>query len=455
MMSPTNRLLWLTALGVVPLSLVMAFSPNLAGVVMIIYAILLLVVMVDAIRAGDRLQKLVVQTPPLIRLSKDRPGTVDVRLRHEGSGTRTIRIALALPASISTPKEEVEVTLAGGDTWTRLPWPCTPACRGRFPILHAYWECASPHGFWLARGRVPMELELRVYPNLLQERNQLASLFLNRGVFGQHQLRQVGKGREFEKLREYTSGDSFEDIHWKATARRARPITKVYQIEKTQEIYVIMDASRLSARPVSKTRQPEAAGAGAPPMAESAIERYITAALVLGLAAERQGDLFGLLTFTDKIEAFVRAKNGRSHYQTCRDALYTLQAREVTPDFDEVASFIRLRLRRRAMLVFLTSLEDPVLAESFLRNMDMLCRQHLMVVNMLQPPEARPMFTNPDASSVDDVYRHLGGHLQWNRLREMEKALGHRGVQFTLLENERLCAELVAQYLHVKQRQLI
>src|SRR2546430_17663496 len=94
---------------------------------------------------------------------------------------------------------------------------------------------------------------------------------------------------------------------------------------------------------------------------ELTLERFITAALVLGLAAEQQGDLFGLVTFTDKVGAFLRARNGKAHYNACRDAVYTLQPQIVTPDFDELATFIRLRLRRRALLIFLTSLDDPVL----------------------------------------------------------------------------------------------
>ena len=114
---------------------------------------------------------------------------------------------------------------------------------------------------------------------------------------------------------------------------------------------------------------------------------------MLGLAAEQQGDLFGLLTFTDRVQNFVRAKNGKAHYSTCRDALYTLQPQIVSPDFDELCTFIRLRLRRRTLLFFLTSLDDPVLAESFVRNMDLIRRQHLVLVNMIQPPGVAPVFT--------------------------------------------------------------
>jgi len=319
-------------------------------------------------------------------------------------------------------------------------------------------------GFWNVRSAVPARSEVRVYPNLLTERKNLAALFLNRGTFGLHAQRQVGKGREFEKLREYIPGDSYDEVHWKATAKRGHPVTKVFQIERTQEAYVIIDASRLSARKVSSSefRVPswqapasDELGTRNPEPGTSVLERFITAALVVGLAAEHQGDLFGLLTFTNRVESFVRARNGQAHFSACRDALYTLQPQAVTPDFDELSTFIRLKLRRRALLIFLTSLDDPLLADSFVRNMDLICRQHLILVNMMRPAGAVPLFSNPSVASLDDLYRHLGGHLLWHKLRELDKVLQRRGVGFALLDNESLSAQLVTQYLSVKRRQLI
>jgi hypothetical protein len=45
--------------------------------------------------------------------------------------------------------------------------------------------------------------------------------------------------------------------------------------------------------------------------------------------------------------------------------------------------------------------------------------------------------------------------LRWHGLRELQKVLQRRGVQFSLLGDERLSADLVSQYLGVKQRQLL
>jgi len=74
---------------------------------------------------------------------------------------------------------------------------------------------------------------------------------------------------------------------------------------------------------------------------------------------------------------------------------------------------------------------------------------------MLRPENAAPLFGEAPVRDLDDVYRHLGGHLQWRNLRELGKVLQRRGVRFALLENEKLAMEVVAQYMAIKQRQLL
>jgi len=468
MIAPQNRLLLWFALVVVPFALLGAIEPVAAVVALACIGGFLLIVLGDAVAAQSGLKGISVELPGVVRLSKDRETMIELRIRNERQKQRQLRLALAFPRAIDSVQEDVRVELPEASEWSRLAWPCVPRQRGRFVLDAVHIEGSSPLGFWAVRCRLPARCEVRVYPNLFSDRKSLAPLFLNRSAFGLHAQRQIGKGREFEKLREYVPGDGFDEIHWKATARRGRPITKVFQIEKTQEIYVVVDASRLSARPAgvegfrlqvegasqrAVVENLEPATFNVQP--ESTLERYITAALMLGLAAEKQGDLFGLVTFTDKVQNFVRAKNGKAHYSTCRDALYTLQPQIVSPDFDELCTFLRLRLRRRTLLFFLTSLDDPALAESFVRNMNLIRRQHLVLVNMIQPPGVAPVFTNPNVASVDQLYEHLGGHLQWTRLRELEQVLKRRGVQFSLLGNERLSTELVTQYLNVKRRQLL
>jgi uncharacterized protein (DUF58 family) len=464
MIVPRSRLLFWVAAIVLPFALIAAVVPASTAAALLLIGGFFLVATVDAFGGAKSLAGIGVELPAIMRMSKGREAKVELRIRNERQRGKNLRLALAWPREIQPSEEEFDAVLPADSEWSRIALACTPLQRGSYQLNSAFVESASPLGLWAARKQVPVQSEIRIYPNLLTERKNLAALFLNRGAFGIHAQRQVGKGRDFEKLREYVPGDGYDEIHWKATARRGKPITKVFQIEKTQEVYVIVDASRLSARsgtgilPVrfgKEASTPESETDRRDACATAVLERFVTAALVLGLAAERQGDLFGLLTFSDKVEKFVRAKNGQAHYSACRDALYTLQPKIVTPDFDELCAFIRLRLRRRALLVFLTALDDPALAESFVRNIELIRRQHIVLVNMVQPPGVKPLFTGADVLDTDDLYRHLGGHLQWQSLRELQKVLRRRAVRFSLLDNERLSAEIVAQYMDVKQRQLL
>jgi uncharacterized protein (DUF58 family) len=270
----------------------------------------------------------------------------------------------------------------------------------------------------------------------------------------------VGKGRDFEKLREYVPGDSYDEIHWKATAKRGHPVTKVFQLERTQEVYVIIDASRLTARmqkmPQDKVlNRVEGISTAEAGVEVTTLERFVSAALVLGLAAEKQGDLFGVLTFSDRVQKFVRARNGHAHYSACRDALYALQPQSVTPDYEELFSFIRQRLRRRALLVFLTALDDPIIAESFAKNVDLIRKQHLVMVNMIPPVGVQPLFEQEKVEQINEVYDALAGHLRWAGLQELGRSLNQKGVRFSLLTSEKLSAELVTNYLNIKRRQLL
>jgi hypothetical protein len=85
----------------------------------------------------------------------------------------------------------------------------------------------------------------------------------------------------------------------------------------------------------------------------------------------------------------------------------------------------------------------------------MIRRQHLVLVNMVQTPGMKPLFTDASVTELDGLYEQLGGHLRWQNLRELQKVLQRRGVRFSLLDNERMSAELVSQYMNIKQRQLL
>ena len=461
MLVPRTRLIVWSTLIVLPFAAIAATLPTLSWLAAVFIGGLGFLVIYDALAARGGLRGVRVILPEVVRLQKDRPGTIELRIQNDAQRARRLRLGFAFPREIRPESDDREALLPAGAEFSRLDWAVTPARRGQYFVERVYLEAVSPLGFWAARTSHALRSELRVYPNLFDERKNVAAIFLKRGQLGAHAQRAAGQGRDFEKLRMYISGDSLNEIHWKASAKRGHPVTKVFQVERTQEVYVIVDASRLSARQISVSKsdatapQPETRNQKPETPETTVLERYVTAALILGLAAEQRGDQFGLVTFSDRVLSFVRAKSGQAHYDACRDRLYALQPQSVTPDFEELCSFIRLRLRKRALLIFLTALDDPMLAESFAKASELISCQHLMIVDMLQPPGAQPLFSDAAVTSIDDLYRHLGGHLQWNSLRELEKVLKRRGVRFALLDPEKLVAQVIGQHADVKRRQLL
>ncbi len=450
MIVPRTRLILWVSLIVLPFAAIGATVPGAFAISAALIGGLVAVVLADALLAQGRLDGIRVELPELVRLQKDRPGTLEVHLHNEAQTARELRLGFAFPQEIAAADDRTTLLPAGAEL-SRIEWDLAPTMRGQYLLERAYLEAPSTLGFWSVRANQAVRSELRVYPNLFDERKNVAAVFLRRSELGAQTQRRAGQGREFEKLREYLPGDCLTDVHWKVSAKRGHPVTKVFQIERTQEVYVIVDASRLSAREV-----PMEGKTGQATPTTTVLERYVTAALILGLAAEQQGDQFGLVTYSDRVLSFVRAKSGQAHYDACRDRLYTLQPQGVSPDFEELCSFIRLRLRKRALLIFLTALDDPMLAESFAKATELISRQHLLLVNMVQPAGAEALFSGAaPIGDLDEIYRRLGGHLRWRDLRELSKKLERRGVRFSLLDPVRLSAQIVAQHAEVKARQLV
>ena len=432
MIVPATRLVWLAALVAVPATAVAGMAPRLAPAADAVLAAAALVAAIDAALGVRRLSGFQLRAPAVLRFTKDVETTLPLVLENRSGRPLPVRVALTLPDGIASSRTVEPVATSLGEV--RIDWPCTSTARGDHSLRDGHLETPSPLGLWMARATFGLQSSLRVYPNLRDRAT--AALFLRRPDAGLRLRRQVGKGREFDNLRHYLPGDSFEDIHWKATARRRFPAIKLYQVEHAQEVYAVIDFSRLSAR-------------------ENILDDYVNAALHLALLAERQGDRFGLVTFSDRTHRFVRAHRGLAHFRLCRETIYKLAPSRVSPDFREVFTSLQVNLRRRALLVFFTYLDDSLLAETFAREISLLARRHVVLVNAGRTGHLKPLFTGEPPADLPALYRGLAGQMLWNRMRELKLVLHGKGVRLALVEPARVKAQVSFDYLDVKRRQLL
>ena len=475
MIAPRTSLVAWAAAIIVPLSILAGVVGNLRSICVLGIVVFTLASLVDLLLGLGKYRQLNLQIPPLNRVSAGREFGLDLKLNGTGLRGGLIRIALDLPPSVKADQSSISLRIKADIANLLIPVKAVAQQRGTYRISRLFFDWISPMRFWVFREERSLTSELRVYPDLRLEGRKIAH-FLDRGGFGVHRQRQIGRGREFEKLREYEPGDSFDSIHWKAAAKRHKPITKVFQVEKSQEVYLAIDASRLSSRSLSSSYSssslsstvldpsaPHASappqslgGAGTPPYREQTIlERFIAAALLAGATAERQGDLFGLITFSDKVDQMARARSGSLHFNHCRDLLVNLQPKLVAADFEDIAATLLNRLTKRSLLIFLTSLDDSVTGENFLYAARFLARRHLVMAIMLLPPGTQPLFSPPGIEHTDQIYENIAGHLRWAKLQELRKQLLQAGVLFHLAPGQSFTLTVVSEYLATKRRQLL
>ncbi|MBT8338929.1 MAG: DUF58 domain-containing protein [Desulfatitalea sp.] len=455
MIVPRIPLILLAGFILLPATVAAAHSTDLTTAAWAVTALLFVVAAVDARRGKRRYAGVTVSAPSTVRMTVNKTGYIQLTIAKPEAAALPVRIGLALPPALVSDHEAVRLRLTDGQAEFSVSWPCRAVRRGLHHAAACHIEIPSRWGLWAMRRKFSLTCEVRVYPNLSADQKNLNGLF-NPRELGWRSMRKLGKGREFEQLRDYLPGDSYEDIDWKATARRRFPVTRVFQVEQSQEIYVVLDASLLSRRSAAFVRDRRKVKRHDGSNDTTTIfERYITAALVMALTAERAADRYGLLIFGSTPDCFIKAGRGKAHFNACREALYNRMPRKVSPDFDELFTFIGTHLRKRALLVFLTNLDDPLLSENFVAAMRVAARQHLLMVNMFRPPGAYPLFSSKAVDNRQDIYEHLTGHISWTALSDTRRKLRRYGAGFALLEKKQLCSQLVGQYMDVKQRQLL
>src|SRR5262249_5968919 len=121
---PRSKLMVWVALVVLPFSVLGAVEPAATALALGAILALGLLAILDAMRARNSLAGISVKLPEVVRLSKDREGKLEVRIRNEPQTPKVLRLALGLPPEIDTEDEAVDLALPESNEWSRLSWSC-------------------------------------------------------------------------------------------------------------------------------------------------------------------------------------------------------------------------------------------------------------------------------------------------------------------------------------------
>jgi uncharacterized protein (DUF58 family) len=268
-------------------------------------------------------------------------------------------------------------------------------------------------------------------------------------------------GRDFDSLRDYQPGDELRKISWTATARRGRLVTRQFTVERSQQVWVVIDAGRLSRtgfelRRNSKEYVSETSVERdrAHQMAVTQLDQAATAATMLAQVINGSGDKFGMMTYGRRVQQLLPPGAGPVHLRLLIDLLS--QTKSEAAEADPLYAVARLKTvqRKRGLIVWITELADTAGRPEMVTAVAELVRRHLVVLVLLKHPELETLAARVPKTR-DEMFRSAAAQEMLERRRETLRQLERQGILIVETTAEEVGVKAVSKYLEVKAEGLL
>jgi uncharacterized protein (DUF58 family) len=299
---------------------------------------------------------------------------------------------------------------------------------------------------------------VRVYP-ASEQSGENAEFYLMRArqiELQKRRLRLRGVGREFESLRDYQKGDELRNVSWTATARRGYLITRQFTVERSQQVWIVLDAGRLSRTAFDLKRggtefvaETETEQNAAHLLTVTQLDQAATAAVMLAQVVGSSGDKFALMTYGREVQQALMPGAGALHLRLLIDLLS--QAKSEGAEADHLHAVARLKnmQRRRGLIVWITEMSDSAGRPELVTAAAELVRQHLVVLVLLQHPELDKL-AEKRPSTQEEMFRSAAALEMLERRRETMATLRRQGVLIVETTAAEVGVNAISKYLEVK-----
>ena len=372
------------------------------------------------------------------------PSYVKIAVRNFGRVSVHARIVDETPAALQLTPAEVELDVPAGAS-AESQYPILPSQRGDANLNRIFvrYQSALRIAERWAVANAPQTVT--VFPNLDEAKQHTLYLIRSRQVeLEKRRRRQRGQGREFDSLREYREGDELRDISWTATARRNHLVTRVFQIERSQAVWIVLDAGRLLRAKVAEPGR----------IAISKLDYAANAALSLAQIAMHSGDRVGLLAYGRNIQQNLNAARGPHQMRAIVEALAHIRGEAGEADHGRAVHILLSEQKRRSLIVWITDFAETATTPEVLEFAMHMANRHLIVFAAMGQPDLNALAA-ATPETTEDMYRHVAALEISDRRSALLGALRQRGVLVLELMPGMLASSLVNQYMDVKERGLL
>lgn len=286
-------------------------------------------------------------------------------------------------------------------------------------------------------ARVPIEQTVRIYPNLDEAKRHSIYLLRSRQLAAEKRRTRIrGIGREFESLREYQEGDEYRDICWTAAARRAKLVTRLYQIERSQTVWIVIDSGRLMRARVGQF---------------SKLDHAVNAALSLAQVAMYSGDRVGLIAYGRGIRQQLPAAKGSAHLRQMIDRLALTREEGAEADHLQMAGRLLADQKRRSLIVWMTDLAETAMTPEVIEAASMMMPRHLVLFVVIGQPDLGELAARTPQSE-SEMYQVAAAQEMVHRRELLLARLRERGALAVEVSSGSVSPVLVNAYLQIKER---
>ncbi len=431
---PSRRLMWLAAVPVVVIlgargahwTTVAAWTGM---------GSLLVAFVVDGFLAGIHpYMRLYRETP--VQLHIDQPNQIAWIVENQSRLSLALQLSDRIPDRATADPPTLMVT-APPRARTTFGYILIPAERGMVSFGNLDYRVRGRLGLAWSQKRLTAALDIRCLPQLANSRaGELAKRRALLRQAGSHRYRWRGAGTSFESLREYSSQDDIRWVDWKATARQGRPISRNFEVERHQQVLILVDASRALATFCGHRTK---------------FDAMLEAAILVARAALDQGDDLGLIVFADQVDCYLHPRRDQMQLKAVIENLYARRPRLVEPNYESALMLAAKRNTRRTLFILLTDITVIEAARRMQLYLRILAPRHLpLVVTIADETLEQNELVEPH--DVEAFYRvGVATALMYERTLLLEE-LRRAGVEVLDSRADQVAVRAIERYLDLKRR---
>ena len=279
------------------------------------------------------------------------------------------------------------------------------------------------------------EQDIKVYPSyLMLRRYELLAFSQRLTEIGIKRIRRPGNNTEFEQIKDYVKGDDYRAINWKATARTSRLMVNVYNEERSQQVFCVIDKGRL----MQQTSE-----------GMTYLDWAINAALVLSFVSIHREDKAGLITFGGKMDTFLPADRNAGQMQAILESLYRQQTVFDESDYAALVTTIGQRVQRRSLLVLFTNFSTVGATRRQLPYLRQLARRHRVLVVFFRDEELES-FVQRKPTTEEDYFQQVTAEQDVANRQLIASMLRQYGMETLLVRPHELSVDVLNKYLAMR-----